>query len=122
MGAIRDYKDLAVWQRARELVQELYRLTEGLPREELFGLSAQIRRAAVSIPSNIAEGYGRQSLIDYIRFLKVARGSCYELETQLILCSDLGYLSEDETQTAFSLLKQTQKLLISLIKSLEPDC
>ena len=122
MGSIRDYKDLAVWQRARELVQELYRLTEGLPREELFGLSAQIRRAAVSIPTNIAEGYGRQSLIDYIRFLKVARGSCYELETQLILCSDLGYLSEDETQTAFSLLKQTQKFLFSLIKSLEPDC
>ncbi|MBR6377445.1 MAG: four helix bundle protein [Oscillospiraceae bacterium] len=119
---MRDYKDLAVWQRARELVQELYRLTEGLPREELFGLSAQIRRAAVSIPTNIAEGYGRQSLIDYIRFLKVARGSCYELETQLILCSDLGYLSEDETQTAFSLLKQTQKFLFSLIKSLEPDC
>ena len=122
MGTIRDYKDLAVWQRARELAHEIYRLTEALPREELFGLSSQIRRAAVSVPSNIAEGYGRHSLNDYIRFLKMARGSCYELETQLILCLDLGYLSEPETQTAFSLIKQAQKLLISLLKSLETDC
>ncbi|MBR6119929.1 MAG: four helix bundle protein [Oscillospiraceae bacterium] len=119
MNPIRDYKDLAVWQRGRELVREIYRITNMLPREELFGLSSQLRRAAVSIPSNIAEGYGRQALNDYIRFLKIARGSCYELETQLILCTDLGLLSEAETETADSLLKQTQKLLFSLLRSLE---
>ena len=82
-----DYRDLVVWQRSMELVKLVYGLTKQLPREETFALSNQLRRAVVSIPSNIAEGYGRNSKQDYLRFLNIARGSKNEVETQLQICS-----------------------------------
>lgn len=77
-----DYRDLIVWQKSMELVRAVYALTKQLPKEEIFALSNQLRRAVVSIPSNIAEGYGRNSKQDYLRFLNIARGSKYEVETQ----------------------------------------
>ena len=95
-NAIRDYKDLRAWQLARRLVKQVYEVTRAFPREERFGLAQQIRRAAVSAPSNIAEGYGRGSLKDYIRFLQTARGSLYEIETQLLLAQDLGFVAEGQ--------------------------
>ncbi len=119
MGDIRGYKDLIVWQRGRKLVQVVYSLARSLPKEELFSLAAQMKRAAVSIPSNIAEGYGRNYRPEYIRFLNVARGSCFELETQMLLCTDLGFLSEQQAEEAFDLLQEIGRLLISLIRKLE---
>lgn len=119
MGDIRSYKDLIVWQRGRKLVHVVYSLARSLPKEELFSLAVQMKRAAISIPSNIAEGYGRNYRPEYIRFLNVARGSCFELETQMILCTDLGFLSEQQAEEAFDLLQEIGRLLISLIRKLE---
>lgn len=110
------YKDLILWQKSMELVKEVYLLIQKLPQEENYALSSQMRRAVVSIPSNIAEGSGRKSQKDYIRFLDIARGSQYELETQLHICIMLNYLTEDETKKVFSLLSEVGKLLNSFIK------
>jgi four helix bundle protein len=90
-----DYRDLRVWQEARTLVSHVYRVTAAFPKHELFGLTSQIRRAAVSVPCNIAEGQGRRSTADRIQFLVVARGSLFELETHAIIAADLEYLSAD---------------------------
>jgi len=79
---IKSYRDLFVWQKAMELVTAVYTITKDFPKEELYGLTAQIRRSAVSVPSNIAEGYGRKSTLEYIRLLQIACGSLYELQTQ----------------------------------------
>ena len=119
MSKIMDYKDLAAWQKGRQLVREIYNLTKRLPKEEMYDMTSQIHRSAISIPSNIAEGYGRNYLQDYIRFLRIARGSCYELETQLILCEDLGYFSQTDAEQAVALLHETQKILTGLLRSLE---
>ena len=109
------YKDLTAWQKSMELVKEVYCLVKKLPKEETYSLSDQMRRAAVSIPSNIAEGNGRKSLTDYARFLDIARGSEYELETQLQICVMLGYLIEKDTEKAFDLIAQVGKMLHTMI-------
>ena len=90
------YQDLIVWQKSMQLVKEVYTLVKMLPKEEQFALSDQMRRAVVSIPSNIAEGYGRNSTNDYIRFLNIARGSKYELDTQIQICVMLNYISKEK--------------------------
>ena len=92
VNGAKDFKDLIVWQRAMELVVEVYQLVKKLPKEELFALSDQIRRAVISIPSNIAEGQGRSSLKEFLYFLSIAKGSKAELETQLLLCVKINYL------------------------------
>lgn len=92
MGEIKTFRDLIAWQKAITLAKEVYKATSLMPDSERFGLTAQMRRAAVSVPSNIAEGHGRQSLPDYIRFLKTSRGSLMELQTQLLLAQDLGFI------------------------------
>ena len=89
---LKNYKELKVWQRSYQLCLEIYGITKGFPKEERYGLSSQIRRAAVSVPSNIAEGYGRKTTPEYIRFLYIAYGSNCELETQILLSKDLGIL------------------------------
>lgn len=109
------YKELIVWQKSMELVKEIYCLVKKLPKEETYGLSDQMRRAVVSIPSNIAEGNGRKSQVEYTRFLDIARGSQFELETQLHICIMLKYLTENETQKAFELIGEVGKMLNSLI-------
>ena len=90
---MQSFKDLIVWQKAIILVEEVYHLLRNLPNDERYALSDQIRRSVVSIPSNIAEGRGRNSEKEFVRFLNIANGSAYELETQLILCQRLGYLN-----------------------------
>ena len=90
-----DYRDLRVWKEARALVSHIYRLTAAFPKYELFGLTSQMRRAALSVPCNIAEGHGRRTTADRIQFLVVARGSLFELETQAIIAADLEYLTTD---------------------------
>ena len=116
--AIESYKELLVWQRAMELTVEIYRLTKMLPREELFGLADQMRRSAVSIPSNIAEGQSRMGIKEFQHFLSIAKGSRSELETHLIICNQVGYLTEAVTAKATALAEEVGKMLTSLIKSL----
>jgi len=116
---VRSYQDLAAWQNARELNYEIYQVTKEFPQDERFGLISQIRRAAVSIPSNIAEGYGRGSRADYIRFLRIARGSLFEVETQLILSSDLGFVNDDLRNELNEKIAAVARPLSGLIRSLE---
>lgn len=115
---MKDYKDLRVWQSSMLLVKEVYSLTKRLPKEELYGLSNQLQRAVVSIPSNIAEGYGRGATKEYIRFLNIARGSEYEIETQLQICVLLEYLSENDIFKAMELCGEVGRMLNALIRSL----
>lgn len=112
------YKELTVWKKAMELVKEIYTLTKKLPKEETYSLSDQMRRAAVSIPSNIAEGNGRKTNSEYAHFLNISRGSECELETQLYICVMLNYFTEEECELAFSLLSEIGKMLNSLISKL----
>jgi len=93
---VKNYKELEVWQKSKNFAVTVYRATEAFPRAELFGLSAQIRRAATSVPANIAEGWGRGSTREYIQFLLIARGSLMELETHLIIADELHYLQARE--------------------------
>ena len=112
------YKDLTVWQKAMDLTTEIYRLTQKLPKEELYGLTNQLRRAAVSIPSNIAEGNARFSGQEYVRFLSIARGSNAEVETQLLLCVRLDYLTQSDIEETLSLNDEIGKMLTTMIKKL----
>jgi four helix bundle protein len=116
--SVRNYKELLVWQRAMELACEAYALTGRLPKEEMYALGDQIRRSAISVPSNIAEGYGRNSTRDYVRFLSIARGSRYELETQLLLCVRLGYIAESDIERAIQLGTEVAKILNVMITKL----
>lgn len=110
-----DYKDLDIWVCARELVKTIYVMTKSFPSEEQFSLTSQIRRCAVSVPSNIAEGCGRQSTKETIHFLHIARGSLYELETQLILAGDLEYITSD-IKIVLTEVERVKKLLNGFIK------
>jgi len=113
------YRDLLVWQKAIELVTDIYRMTRGFPKDELYGLTSQIRRAAVSIPSNIAEGQGRLTRGEFRQFLGQARGSYAELETQLIIARNLGYLSQPGN--LIEQLAEVGRLLNGLLSSLTND-
>jgi len=115
--SLNSYKDLKVWQRGIELVNEVYKITSQFPKNEIYGLAIQMRRAVVSIPSNIAEGYLRKNLKEYLQFLRVAYGSAAELETQLIIAKDL-YQNINYSR-AESLLEEIQKMLNTLIQKLE---
>lgn len=115
---IKDYKDLIVWQKAMDLVVEVYALAKLLPKEEIYALSSQIRRAAISIPSNIAEGQARNSTKEFIQFLAIAKGSKAELETQLLLCLRIGYLHEDQIATAMNTLAEIGKMINALQQKL----
>lgn len=115
---IKDFKDLIVWQKSMELVAEVYRLVKKLPKEELFALSNQITRSAISIPSNIAEGQGRNTAKEFNHFLAIAKGSKAELETQLLLCVKINYLNNSEIEIAINLIQEVGKMLYSLQKKL----
>ena len=118
-GELKGYRELIVWKRAMELVVEVYDLANRLPKEERYVLADQIRRSAISIPSNIAEGNGRSGDKEYIRFLSIARGSQYELETQLLLCVQLGYLTDTDVSGASVLCDEIGRMLNALITRLE---
>ena len=119
-GKIQSYKDLLVYQKAYELTLEVYKVTKKFPKEEAYGLVLQARRAAVSVPSNIAEGYRRGSRKEYIQFLNIAYGSAAELETQISLSYDLKILPEESYKRVIALTEEVSKLLFSLIRSLKP--
>ena len=112
------YRDLLVWQSAMQIAEDVYRLTEQLPKHELYSLTSQLRRAAVSIPSNIAEGHGRNSPKEFNHFLGIALGSLAELETQLLLAERLQYLEEMQLTSVLKMADETSKMLKGLKKSL----
>ena len=118
--SVKSYRDLLVWQKAILAAKMVYWLVKRLPREELFALSSQMRRAAISIPSNIAEGHARNSTKEFLQFLSIAKGSKAELETQLILCVEINYLSPDDIAPIMALLEEIGRMINSLIASLTP--
>lgn len=118
-GEIKSYRDLLVWQKSMQLVVEIYEITEDLPQDEKFGITAQIRKSIVSVPSNIAEGWGRKSLGSYIQFLRIANGSLCETETQLRVCVMLKYLDENKLTTTTNKIEEVLKMLRSLVSKLE---
>lgn len=114
----KSYRDLIVWQRAIESVVAVYKLTSGFPRDELYGLTSQIRRASVSVASNIAEGYGRGTRADYKHFLCMSRGSNFEVQTQLVIARELGFGQEELLQRAEGLSGEVGKMLFAIIDKL----
>ncbi len=119
MRAIQSYRDLNVWQLGMQIGKACYFLTRSFPKDELYGFTSQIRRAAVSIPANIAEGYGRDSRGEYVQFLRIAQGSLKELETHLLLAIDVQLAENDATEHVLQLCEQTGRMLRSLIRKLQ---
>ena len=117
--AVKNYRELIVWQKAMDLVERVYRLARRFPKDELYGLTSQLPRAAVSIPSNIAEGQGRRTTTEFPRFLSIANGSLKEVETQLLLAERLAYVDQQQTSEAMALTTDVTRLINALINSLE---
>jgi four helix bundle protein len=118
MGAIRGYRDLLVWQKGVDLVVEVYQATKAFPRQEQFGLTAQIRRSAGSIPANVAEGHTRAHSKEYRNFISVAQGSLAELETHLIIAQRLGYLTSEAAEPLFERAAELGRMMNGLDRSL----
>lgn len=116
---IKTYRDLLVWQKSMKLVTDIYQSTSAFSQSEIYGLIAQIRRCAISIPSNIAEGYGRNSTGDYKRFLRVSIGSLFELQTQIEIAFNLNYISKDVFQDFLSNTNELDRMLSSLINKIK---
>jgi four helix bundle protein len=118
---MRDFRKLKVWEKAHELVLDTYGVTAGFPREELYGITAQLRRACVSIPANIAEGCGREGEAELRRFLRIGLGSANELEYHLLLAKDLRFLSPEDHERIVGKLVEVKRMLTVLSKKLKPD-
>jgi len=117
-GVAKDYRELLAWQRAMDLTETVYRLTAGLPAEERFGLVSQLRRAAVSVPSCLAEGNARSSTRDYLRFVNMAAGSLAEMRTQLMLATRLGFAPDEQVDPVLHQLTRVTMLVQALKKAL----
>jgi four helix bundle protein len=115
---INDYRDLLVWQKGIGLAKQIYQLTQPFPNEERFGLISQIRRAAVSVPSNIAEGQARSGKKEFIQFLYISRGSLAEIDTQCLIAKELGYLTDKQYEDIYSRIDELKRMLYSLIDKL----
>ena len=120
MSEIKSYRDLIAWQKAMALVRAVYIISRSFPRDEQFGLTSQLRRSAVSIPTNIAEGQGRGSTADFVRFLCIARGSLNEAQTQIEIAQMLGFTTTAAVLEAISLANEIEKMLNALIRKLTP--
>jgi len=114
-----NYKSLTVWERAFDLSLQVYQVTKKFPKDEQFGLTSQIRRCAVSVFSNIAEGHGRNSELDFVRFLNIAMGSCNELEGQLLLAQRLEYLEENQAIMLLELCAEVKRMMAGLISKIK---
>ena len=119
MMEAKGYEQLNVWQKAMDLTVEIYGITKQFPKEELYGITNQMRRAAVSIPSNIAEGHSRNSSKEFLKFLSIAKGSNAELFTQLLICERVGYISPNNLQPIKQLSQEIARMLTSLITRIE---
>jgi len=115
----KNYKELNIWQKSYKLCLHIYKVTKRFPKDEMYGLTSQIRRSAVSIPSNIAEGYGRKTTLEYVRFLYISYGSVCELETQTMISCDLGYVGKERLQELRQEIGDIKRMLKAMIKSLE---
>lgn len=115
---VQSYRDLIVWQKARKLVKEVYATTRRFPKDELYGLTSQMRRCSVSVPSNIAEGQGKRTTGEFLQHLGHARGSLFELETQIFLAGDLEFCSEKRAAELLAMAEEVRKILHGLISSL----
>ena len=120
MAEIQNYQDLIVWQKSMDMVEIVYNLTGKFPRQELYGLTNQLRRAAVSVPSNIAEGHTRKSRAEYLNFLSIAQDSRAEVETQMLIAQRLGYVTSDETAPVLSLLNEINRMISAIKRRLNP--
>lgn len=118
MAEIKTHKDLLVWKKSIDLVEQIYKFTKQFPKEELYGITNQMRRCAVSIPANIAEGSGRKNKAEFIQFLHIALGSASELETHLIISQRLGFLSSNSYDEIMNVLNEIIKMICGLINSL----
>jgi four helix bundle protein len=118
-GVVTSYRDLTVWQKAMDLAEMIFSLTAKIPREQIYGMSAQMQRAANSVPSNIAEGHARNSTKEYLYYISVSLGSIAELETQLMLCGRVKFLSEGEVTRALGLADEVGKMLRSIQRGLK---
>ena len=116
---MRNYKNLTIWEQGIELVKQIYVLVEQLPSTEKFGLKSQITRAAVAIPSNIAEGCSRNSEVEFKRFLEIAIGSLFEVQTQLIIIKELNFIKSEDLQSIFELLEIEGKMINGLINTIK---
>ena len=116
---VNSYRDLLIWQSANELAESCYSATNGFPGREIYGMSAQIRRAAASIAANIAEGYGREQRGSFIQFLRIAQGSLKELETHVILCERVGLMAEDSVARLLNHSDDLGRMLRAMIRSLQ---
>ncbi len=113
------YKNLIVWQKAIELVTEIYSITKTFPTEERFGLTSQLNRAVVSVPTNIAEGWGRESSKNYLQFLRISRGSLMEVETLMLISKNLDYVNQEKFKLISDKIEEVGKILHGLIKSMQ---
>lgn len=120
-GKIQSYRDLEVWQKGMALAEVCYRITKTFPKEEIYGMVSQIRRAAVSIPANIAEGYGREYRNEYVRFLRIAQGSLKELETHLLLAVRVELMTTKTAEPVLAQCESTGKLLRALLRALQKN-
>jgi len=118
---ITHYKEMVVWKKAIQMVADIYKLTRTFPKEEIYGLTSQLRRAAVSVPSNIAEGHARGGRAEYKQFLIISRGSLAEVETQLIIAERLDYATQAQLAPIISLHEEVGKMLNALLKKLVPS-
>jgi four helix bundle protein len=118
---MQDFKNISVWEKSHKLTVEIYKITASFPGSELYGLTSQIRRAAVSIPANIAEGCGRDGDVEFGRFLQIAQGSAYELEYHLLLAHELNFLNDKEHENFTVQVNEVRKMLAALIKKLKSD-
>jgi len=116
---VESYHDLIVWQKGIELVNDIYLITKNFPREELYGLTSQIRRSAILIPSNIAEGWGRGTTKNYLQFLQISRGSLFELETQIIIANKQDYVSQENCSNIIIKIAELGRMLNALITKLD---
>ncbi|MCK0144173.1 four helix bundle protein [Arenibacter sp. F26102] len=119
MNDVRSYKDLLIWQKGIDIVKETYLLCQEIPNDEIFGLQSQIKRSSISIPSNIAEGWGRNYTKNYIQFLKISRGSLFELETQIIIAKELNFISTNSYNKIQGIITEESKMLNAFIKSID---
>ncbi len=113
------FRDLKIWEKAMDIVTKVYRDTNDFPKEEIYGLTSQIRRACISIPSNIAEGYGRKGKKEYLRFLNIAMSSLFEVQTQLQISKNLKYISEDKFETMYEETRELERMLSSYNRKVE---
>ena len=117
-----DFRKLLIWQKSMLLVTKIYTTTSKFPKEEIFGITSQIRRCAVSVPSNIAEGFGRDSDKEYLRYLNISMGSLFEMQTQIEIIKNIGYLTEEEFNTIYEDSREIERMLVFFMNKIKERC